>query len=86
MSRLWWCSGVSVYGGGSYGVGDGDDGDGDGDGGDCDGIVMVVTMTEGRRTGTRKGVEVMDVARHSARGPSYIVANREENDGGFTGF
>ena len=49
-------------------------------------IVMVVTMTEGRRTGTRKGVEVMDVARHSARGPSYIVANREENDGGFTGF
>ena len=26
------------------------------------------------------------VARHSARGPSYIVANREENDGGFTGF
>ena len=37
MSRLWWCSGVSVYGGGSYGVGDGDDGDGDGDGGDCDG-------------------------------------------------
>ena len=49
-------------------------------------IVMVVTMTEGRRTGTRKGVEVMDVARHSARGPSYIVANREENDGGFTEF
>ena len=49
-------------------------------------IVMVVTMTEGRRTGTRKGVEVMDVARHSDRGPSYIVANREENDGGFTGF
>ena len=49
-------------------------------------IVMVVTMTEGRRNGTRKGVEVMDVARHSARGPSYIVANREENDGGFTGF
>ena len=49
-------------------------------------IVMVVTMTEGRRTGTRKGVEVMDVARHSARGPSYIVANREQNDGGFTGF
>ena len=49
-------------------------------------IVMVVTMTEGRRTGTRKGVEVMDVARHSARGPSYMVANREENDGGFTGF
>ena len=49
-------------------------------------MMVMVTMTEGRRNGTRKGVEVMDVARHSARGPSYIVANREENDGGFTGF
>ena len=49
-------------------------------------VMVMVTMTEGCRNGTRKGVEVMDVARHSARGPSYIVANREENDGGFTGF
>ena len=49
-------------------------------------MMVMVTMTEGRRNGTRKGVEVMDVARHSARGPSYMVANREENDGGFTGF
>ena len=49
-------------------------------------MMVMVTMTEGRRNGTRKGVEVMDVARHSARGPSYIVANREENDGGFTEF
>ena len=49
-------------------------------------IAMMVMVSEGRRNGTRKGVEVMDVARHSARGPSYIVANREENDGGFTGF
>ena len=49
-------------------------------------MMVMVKMTEGRRNGTRKGVEVTDVARHSARGPSYMVANREENDGGFTGF